>query len=133
MKKVNREYWSNRLNKIEKSKRKDCAEYGDCFSDPCIRGCPENCSTYNKNTDEKPEDLRPCECDREVPEFRESKLEIAHVTYAHWSVLCCCGALSVYGRSKTEAVKNWDENNLARPINYFGSEEHRKAVRGFAT
>ena len=104
---------------IDESKRKDCAEYGDCHCDPAISGCPANCSAYNKSSSEDPKDLRRCDCGtKEDP-------EIAHVTYAHWAVLCHeCGALGKPGREKSSAVEKWDEGKLQRECGYFTSGQY---------
>jgi len=109
------------MEDIEKSKKKDCAEYGnDCVYDPMFNGCPKGCGSYNMETSETEDDLIVCGC--KAP---REKLEIAHVTYAHWNVLChACGALSSGSKHKSGAVQKWNDNKLARPIGYFNTKEH---------
>ena len=107
---------------VEASKRRDCVEYADCHMEPEMAGCPKNCGSYNTISAELPE-LRECTCEIKEGSSERLPLDVAHVTYAHWVVLCTnCGALSHACHDRAEAVRHWNDNDLQRPVNYFGSD-----------
>ena len=59
--------------------------------------------------------LRECDCGSE-----ENKLDVAHVTYGTWAVLCVkCGALGDYSSTEQGCIDNWNNNKLVRPVGYF--------------